>query len=48
VTSSSAVGHLPADEATKHFLAVGTTGSGKTIVLRLLMQSALPDIGTRK
>ncbi|MEY3225885.1 MAG: hypothetical protein RLZZ536_504 [Planctomycetota bacterium] len=39
-------GHLPADEATKHFLAVGTTGSGKTIVLRLLMQSALPDIGT--
>jgi len=38
--------YLPADEATKHFLAVGTTGSGKTIVLRLLMQSALPDIGS--
>ena len=23
--------YLPADEATKHFLAVGTTGSGKTV-----------------
>lgn len=40
--------YLPAEEATKHFLAVGTTGSGKTIMLRLLMQSVLPDIGTGK
>ncbi|MCY2966467.1 MAG: type IV secretion system DNA-binding domain-containing protein [Planctomycetota bacterium] len=37
--------NLPYDEATQHFLAVGTTGSGKTIMLRLLMQSALIGIG---
>lgn len=37
--------YLPAEETTKHFLAVGTTGSGKTVVLRLLMQSVLPQIG---
>lgn len=30
---------LPDSEATNHFLAVGTTGSGKTTVMRLLMQS---------
>lgn len=34
------------DEAQAHFMAVGTIGSGKTIVLRLLMQSVLPDIGS--
>lgn len=38
--------YLPAEEATKHFLAVGTTGSGKTVVMRLLMQSVLPEIGS--
>ncbi|MGV2342203.1 MAG UNVERIFIED_CONTAM: type IV secretion system DNA-binding domain-containing protein [Planctomycetaceae bacterium] len=30
----------------EHFLAVGTTGSGKTVVMRLLMQSVLPEIGS--
>lgn len=34
------------DDAQAHFMAVGTTGSAKTIILRLLMQSVLPDIGT--
>ncbi|HMP71600.1 MAG TPA: type IV secretion system DNA-binding domain-containing protein, partial [Pirellulaceae bacterium] len=33
------------DEAQAHFMAVGTIGSGKTIILRLLMQSVLPDVG---
>ncbi|MDZ4849680.1 MAG: type IV secretion system DNA-binding domain-containing protein [Pirellulaceae bacterium] len=28
-----------------HFLAIGTTGSGKTIILRLLMQDALSLVG---
>jgi type IV secretory pathway TraG/TraD family ATPase VirD4 len=36
--------YLPDEETTRHFLAVGTTGSGKTVVLRLLMQSVLPLI----
>ena len=36
---------VPTYEATGHFLAVGATGSGKTTILRLLMQSALPKIG---
>ena len=36
---------LASEEATKHFLAVGTTGSGKTVILRLLMQSALRQVG---
>ncbi len=35
----------PPEIATGHFLEVGTTGSGKTMILRLLMQSALPQIG---
>ncbi len=36
---------LPSDAATSHLCAVGTTGSGKTISLRLLMQDTLPSIG---
>lgn len=32
--------------ATQHFLAVGTTGSGKSLVQRLLMKDALADIKT--
>lgn len=37
---------LPSSEAMSHFVAVGTTGSGKTTVLRQLMQSTLPYVGT--
>jgi len=37
--------NLPAEVATTHFLVTGATGSGKTITLRLLMQSVLPRIG---
>lgn len=37
---------LPISEATSHFLLLGTTGSGKTVILRLLMQSVLPEIGS--
>ena len=36
--------NLPESIATTHFLATGGTGSGKTITLRLLMQSVLPRI----
>lgn len=36
---------IPHDEATGHFLAIGATGSGKTTILRLLMQTALRLIG---
>jgi len=36
---------LPDSEATSHFLCLGTTGSGKTIIMHLLMQSVLPAIG---
>jgi len=36
---------LPDSESTSHFLCLGTTGSGKTIIVRLLMQSVLPWIG---
>ena len=35
---------LPDSESTTHFLCLGTTGSGKTIILRLLMQSVLPSV----
>lgn len=38
--------HLPSEVATTHFLVTGATGSGKTITLRLLMQSVLPRIGS--
>jgi type IV secretory pathway TraG/TraD family ATPase VirD4 len=37
---------IPSKAATSHFMVVGTTGSGKTITLRLLMQEALRSIGT--
>ena len=37
--------NIPASEATNHFAIVGTTGSGKTMSLRMLMQSVLPYIG---
>lgn len=37
---------LPESEATSHFLALGATGSGKTIIQRRMMQDVLPDIGT--
>ena len=39
---------LPSRVATSHFAIVGSTGSGKTISIRLLMQSILPNIGTGK
>lgn len=35
---------IPSKEATKNFLVAGSVGSGKTITLRLLMQSMLPQI----
>lgn len=35
---------LPLSEATGHLMAAGTTGSGKTTILRLFMQSVLPQI----
>lgn len=37
---------LPSKLATRHILVSGTTGSGKTLIIRLLMQSVLPSIGT--
>jgi len=37
---------IPMSDAMNHFLAIGTTGSGKTTILRLLMQSVLPRVGT--
>ena len=39
---------LPPSVATRHFLLVGTTGCGKTTLLRRLEQSVLPEIGTSK
>lgn len=38
---------IPEHEVTQHFLAVGTTGSGKSLVQRLLMKDALLQIGKR-
>ncbi len=35
---------LPSKVATTHFCVVGATGSGKTLTLRLLMQSVLPKM----
>ena len=35
---------LPLDAATQHFMVTGSTGSGKTTVIRLLMKSILPTI----
>lgn len=39
---------LPSRVATSHFAVVGSTGSGKTLSIRFLMQSVLPFIGTGK
>jgi len=36
---------IPLSLANQHFLVAGTVGSGKTVLLRLLMQSVLPRIG---
>lgn len=36
---------LPRSEGTSHWGCIGSTGSGKTLTLRLLMQSVLPAIG---
>lgn len=36
---------VPSDDATKHLALVGAPGSGKTVLMRLLMQSVLPQIG---
>ena len=38
---------LPASEAQNHFLVVGTTGSGKTTVVRLMLQSLFGDFEER-
>lgn len=38
---------LPSDIASKHFVVMGNTGSGKTITMRLLMQSALRAVGSK-
>ena len=35
---------LPQEEAVQHFAAVGATGSGKSTILRLLLQDVLPRI----
>lgn len=37
--------YLPTSLGTSHFCVAGVTGSGKTVLLRLLMQSVLPEIG---
>lgn len=34
--------HIPEEASTKHFLFVGGTGSGKTLNIRMLMESVLP------
>ena len=39
---------LPSSAAVRHFCVAGATGSGKTTVLRLLMQSVLPAVGRQK
>lgn len=36
---------LPADMARQHIAILGTTGSGKTLTLRMLLKNALPEIG---
>jgi len=36
---------LPARLATNHFLVAGTTGSGKTVTINLLLRSILPTLG---
>ena len=36
---------IPSQAASSHFMALGTTGSGKTVTIRLLMQDVLRTIG---
>ena len=36
---------FPSEIATRHFAFIGTTGSGKTLLQRLLLQSALATLG---
>ncbi|MDE2125253.1 MAG: type IV secretion system DNA-binding domain-containing protein [Armatimonadetes bacterium] len=38
---------LPPDSATSHFMVVGSTGSGKTLTLRMAMGSVLPALLTQ-
>ncbi len=38
---------LPARAANKHFLAVGTTGSGKTVTIKLLINSIIHSVGIK-
>ena len=38
---------VPASLAAQHFCVLGSTGSGKSVTLRLLMQSVLPQVGRR-
>lgn len=37
---------IPSKFATSHFMVVGTTGSGKTVTIQLLMREVLKEIGT--
>lgn len=37
---------IPSKFATSHFMVVGTTGSGKTVTIQLLMKEVLQSIGT--
>lgn len=39
---------MPSNAAVTHFCVAGATGSGKTVTLRLLMQSVLPAVGVQK
>jgi hypothetical protein len=38
---------LPARAANKHFLVVGTTGSGKTVIIKLLINSIIRYVGIK-
>lgn len=37
---------LPVEYATEHFLALGATGSGKTVLINILMRDVLPKLPT--
>ena len=39
---------IPVENATTHFCFIGATGSGKTVSIRILMQSVLPVIQSNK
>jgi type IV secretory pathway TraG/TraD family ATPase VirD4 len=40
--------HLPIENAPQHFMVIGSTGSGKTVVFRMLMNSVLPQIALKR